>query len=74
MFSNYPAVRVGIYVLALAAQIAAVFVRIYNAPLADAFDSAANLLAAFAGATALSNITPAKRVYSLGDSENHLGD
>lgn len=58
MFTNYPAIRVGIYVGAVAAQIAAFFLVISYPELAAAFVSTSGLLAAVAGVTALTNVTP----------------
>lgn len=67
MFSNYPTVRIVIYCIAIAAQIASVFLTINYPDLAAAFVSAAGILATLAGGTALSNITPAKHVYKDGE-------
>jgi hypothetical protein len=72
MFSDTPLVRKVIYGLAIAAQIAAFFIRIYSPELADAFTNTANLLGTLAGVTALTNITPKKALYTLEDFENHL--
>lgn len=58
MFTNYPAIRVGIYVAAVAAQIAAFFLVISFPEIAAACVSTSGLLAAVAGVTALSNVTP----------------
>lgn len=57
MFTTHPKIRAIIYVLALASQIAAFFVRIYSPELGEAFTSTADLLAVAAGVTALTNIT-----------------
>lgn len=58
MLSNHPRIRVGIYVAAVAAQIASFFVTLYSADLAQAFVSTSQVLAAVAGVTALTNLTP----------------
>ncbi len=58
MFSNSPRIRQGIYALAVAAQVASFFVALVNAELAAAFLSTSGVLAAVAGVTALTNITP----------------
>ncbi|MCU1440002.1 MAG: hypothetical protein JWP85_999 [Rhodoglobus sp.] len=58
MLSKYPAVRVAIYLLAVASQIASFFVFIVNKDLASAFVSTSSVLTAIAGVTALTNITP----------------
>lgn len=60
MFSDSPTVRKVIYGAAIAAQLASFFLVISFPELAAAFVSASGLLAGVAGATALSNITPAK--------------
>lgn len=62
MFSNSPRIRQGIYALAVAAQVASFFVALVNAELAAAFLSTSGVLAAVAGVTALTNITPAPPV------------
>lgn len=62
MFTNSPTARKVIYGIAVASQIAAFFTRDLlpdGAALSDAFSDTANLLAAVAGVTALTNITPA---------------
>ena len=56
MFSNSPKIRQGIYIIAVAAQVASFFVAIVNAELAAAFLSASGVLAAVAGVTALTNV------------------
>lgn len=56
MFSNYPAIRIGLYVLSLASTIASFFVTLYNPDLAIAFVSTSGVLTTAAGITALSNI------------------
>lgn len=58
MFAEHPVVRAVIYGLAIAAQIAAVFIRLYAPDLADAFGAAAVILASVAGVQALTNIGP----------------
>lgn len=58
MFSNHPVVRAVIYGLAVAAQIAAIFIRLYAPDLADAFNATANILAGVAGVQALTNLAP----------------
>lgn len=58
MFTNSPRIRQIIYGLAIAAQIASFFVALISPDLATAFVSTAGVLAAVAGVTALSNITP----------------
>lgn len=58
MFSSHPTVRAVIYGLAIAAQIAAVFIRLYAPDLADAFGAAAVILASVAGVQALTNLSP----------------
>jgi uncharacterized membrane protein HdeD (DUF308 family) len=57
VFANYPVIRVVIYILAVAAQIASFFVGIYSPELAGAFVSASGALATIAGVTALANIS-----------------
>lgn len=59
MFQNHPKVRVAIYGLAIASQIASFFVILVNPDLAVAFVSTAALLTTVAGVQALTNITPA---------------
>lgn len=59
MLAKYPYVRVAIYLLAVASQIASFFVVIVNKDLATAFVSTSSVLAAVAGLTALTNLTPA---------------
>lgn len=66
MFTNSPRIRQGIYLLAIAAQIASFFVTIINPDLAVAFVSTAGLLTVVAGGTALSNLTPDVRANGLG--------
>ena len=56
MFTNSPRIRQGIYIIAVAAQVASFFVAIVNAELAAAFLSASGVLAAVAGVTALTNV------------------
>lgn len=58
MFSNSPKIRQAIYALAVASQVASFFVALINAELAAAFLSTSGVLAAVAGVTALTNITP----------------
>lgn len=58
MFAEHPVVRAVIYGLAIAAQIAAVFIRLYAPDLADAFGAAAVILASVAGVQALTNLSP----------------
>lgn len=58
MLSNHPRIRVGLYLLAVAAQITAFFVRINSPELGSAFSDSADLLAVIAIGTALTNITP----------------
>jgi hypothetical protein len=58
MFSNNPRIRQAIYGLAIAAQVASFFVTLVNAELAAAFLATSGVLAAVAGVTALTNITP----------------
>lgn len=67
MLSNHPRIRVAVYLLAIAAQVAAVFVRIYSPELGEAFSSTANILAAVAGVTALANV-------STGFTEQQIAD
>lgn len=57
MLSNHPRIRVGIYVAAVAAQIASFFVTLYSPDLAQAFVSTSQVLAAVAGVTALTNLS-----------------
>lgn len=66
MFTNYPTIRIGIYVAAVAAQIASFFLVISYPDLAAAFVSTSGLLAAVAGVTALTNVTPDVRNDGLG--------
>lgn len=56
MLTNYPEIRVGIYVGAIAAQIAAFFLVIFYPEIAAACVATSGLLASVAGATALSNV------------------
>lgn len=56
MFANSPKIRQGIYIIAVAAQVASFFVAIVNAELAAAFLAASGVLAAVAGVTALTNV------------------
>lgn len=72
MFSNSPRIRQAIYGLAVVAQIASFFVQIVNADLAAAFVNTAGVLAAVAGVTALSNITPDVRANGLGGEAPEL--
>ena len=58
MFTNYPAIRVGIYVGAIATQVAAFFLVIAYPEFAAACVSTSALLASVAGVTALTNVTP----------------
>jgi hypothetical protein len=58
MLTNYPAIRTGIYVAAIAAQIASFFLVLSYQELATAFVATSGLLASVAGVTALSNVTP----------------
>lgn len=57
MFSSHPRVRVGIYLLAVASQVAAFFVRIYSPELGEAFSNTADLLSVVAVGTALTNVS-----------------
>lgn len=72
MFSNHPRVRVGIYLLAVASQVAAFFVRIYSPELGTAFSDTADLLSVVAVGTALTNITPNVRDNGLGGTAPEL--
>ena len=58
MLSNHPKIRVGLYVAALASQIASFFVAVINLELAGAFVATAGVLSTAAGIAALTNITP----------------
>ena len=58
MFSNSPRVRQIIYGLAIAAQIASLFVAIVNPELAAAFLSASAILGTVATSVAISNVHP----------------
>lgn len=60
MFNDSPSVRKAIYGVAIAAQIASFFLVITFPELAAAFVATSGLLASVAGATALSNVTPAE--------------
>lgn len=60
MLTNYPRIRVGLYVAALVSQVASFFVAVVSIDLAAAFVSTAGVLSVAAGVTALSNITPSK--------------
>lgn len=62
MLTKHPRIRAGIYVTAIASQIAAFFVVIYSPEIADAFTSTAQLLAGVAGVTAIANLTPAEEL------------
>jgi hypothetical protein len=61
MFHDHPRIRVGIYIVAIIAQIVAFFVNVYDRELGDAFQGSANFLAVVAGGTALTNIAPERR-------------
>lgn len=56
MFSEHPTVRIVIYALSVAAQIASVFIALTKPELAAAFVTVAGILSTLAGGTALSNI------------------
>ena len=60
MLSQYPYIRVAIYVLAIASQIASFFVVLVDKDLALAFVSTSTLLTGVAGYAALSNLSPAR--------------
>lgn len=57
-FKEYPKTRFAIYALSIAAALAATFVAVESVEYGQAFDRAANLLAAAAGATALAKLSP----------------
>lgn len=57
MFASNPNLRIAIYLLAVASQIASFFVTLYSPDLAVAFVSTAGVLTALAGGTAISNIS-----------------
>lgn len=57
-FKDYPKTRLAIYGLSIAAAVAATFVAVESAEYGKAFDRAANILAAAAGATAISRLSP----------------
>lgn len=57
MFSNHPRIRIGLYLVAVASQVAAFFVRIYSPELGEAFSSTADLLSVIAVGTALTNVS-----------------
>lgn len=58
MLTSHPGIRLAFYLLAVVSQIAAFFVRasLADEALAEAFNATANLLAAVAGVTAITNI------------------
>jgi hypothetical protein len=60
MFSDSPTIRKVIYALAIAANVASLFLAVSFPDLAAAFLGTSTLLTGIAGATALSNITPAE--------------
>lgn len=57
MLSQYPKVRLGVYLIAIAAQIASFFVTIYSPDLAQAFSQTSDVLATIALATAATNLS-----------------
>lgn len=59
MFSNHPKIRIGIYCLAVASQIASFFVVLTDPDLAAAFVSTSTVLTSVAGVTAVSNVPKA---------------
>jgi len=70
MLSDSPTARKIIYILGIAAQVAAYFTRALwpDVPaLGDAFSDTANLLAAVAGVTALTNVPTKKTPYGDGE-------
>jgi len=58
MLKDHPRIRVALYLLAIAAAAAAPFIAVYAPELGAAAATAAGVLTAAAGATALSNLTP----------------
>lgn len=57
MLTNYPKTRLGIYLLAIAAQVASFFVTIYSPEFAQAFSQTSDVLGALALGTAASNLS-----------------
>lgn len=57
MFRNMKAVRVVIYLIGVAAQVASFFVTIYSPELAQAFSQTSDVLGTLALGTALTNMT-----------------
>lgn len=57
MLSQYPKIRVTLYVAAVVAQVVAFFARIYSPELGGAFSDTANFLGTLAGVTALTNLS-----------------
>ena len=58
MLSNHPKIRIGLYIAALASQVASFFVAVINIDLAGAFVATSGVLSTAAGIAALTNITP----------------
>ena len=58
MLTQFPQVRVVLYVLSILTSIASFFVVIYSPELAQAFVSTSALLTTAAGAVAVSNVNP----------------
>ena len=56
MLANHPNVRLVIYIVGIAAQIASFFVSIFSPDLAQAFSQTSDVLGAVALATAVTNV------------------
>jgi hypothetical protein len=56
MLTNSPRIRITVYLLAVAASIAAAFVTIIDPELGGAFTTTAAILTGVAGVTAVSNV------------------
>lgn len=56
MLTNYPKTRLGIYLVAIAAQVASFFVTIYSPEFAQAFSQTSDVLGALALGTAATNL------------------
>lgn len=56
MLTNYPKTRLGIYLVAIAAQVASFFVSIYSVEFAQAFSQTSDVLGALALGTAATNL------------------
>ena len=68
MLKNYKNIRVIIYIIGIAAQIASFFVTIFSPELAQAFNQTSDVLGTVALGTALTNLTDV-----TGDSGDRAG-